>query len=209
MRRRWHQFQEWWQRRSGTERLEISFQGIIAIATLFYVTVALFQWNEMKGQLVEMRTQLTMDQRAWIQIKHNGNLSDTFEVPIRVLNSGKTPAKQVTTDLVAEFVPKQNAPSFRYETQTNHMLYPMMFAAGSFDLTATPHTKPPLSLQQSWASGEVYIAVFGKATYRDDFGWHWTHFCWWTAETSVTGHFNAGSCTEYNDVGDGKEPSQQ
>jgi len=43
------QIREWWSHRNGTERLEISCQGIIALATLAYVSVALFQWGQMRA----------------------------------------------------------------------------------------------------------------------------------------------------------------
>ena len=57
---------EWWKHRSGTEQLEISFQGVIALATLTYVTVALFQWDAMRESNRINHEALVSIQRAFL-----------------------------------------------------------------------------------------------------------------------------------------------
>jgi hypothetical protein len=50
-----NQVRAWWSHRSGTERLEISFQGVVALATVAYVTIASFQGRQMKAATKQTR----------------------------------------------------------------------------------------------------------------------------------------------------------
>jgi|ERR1035437_305439 hypothetical protein len=62
----WSRVRKWWGRRDGTERLEMSFQGIIALATIAYVTVAYKQLGQMRAQNENNQQSLTTLQRAFI-----------------------------------------------------------------------------------------------------------------------------------------------
>ncbi len=63
----WNRAKAWWSHRSGTERLAISFQGIIMLATVSYVTVASFQWWQMRQSNETAEQALISVQRAFVQ----------------------------------------------------------------------------------------------------------------------------------------------
>lgn len=91
---------EWWRRRSGTEALEISFQGVIALATLTYVTVALFQWSAMRRANQIALNALVSGDRPWMGVATIGELKDyevgsTPTAEIKIENFGKSPAIRV------------------------------------------------------------------------------------------------------------------
>jgi len=52
--------------------------------------------------------------------------------------------------------------------------------------------------RQRLSGGLAYIAVYGTVTYRDGFGPHWTHYCWWTSYGGTA--FLANQCVQYNDT---------
>jgi hypothetical protein len=56
-------------------------------------------------------------------------------------------------------------------------------------------------------NGRAYIGIYGQARFVDIFGNpHWVRFCSWKNYYKGNGNFNAKSCVDYNDAGDGQLP---
>ena len=52
-------------------------------------------------------------------------------------------------------------------------------------------------------NGKTYVAVFGIVAYEDQFGPHWTRFCFWKNYGGAGNiRFNAEPCTSWNTIGD-------
>ena len=108
----WNQIFEWWGRQRGADRFMITFQGIVAGATISYVVVALFQWSALKNTLIQTtrladnaETELKYSERAWLGVavinitqQLASNQAMKLEVPFE--NSGKSPALHVLNRMV-------------------------------------------------------------------------------------------------------------
>jgi len=99
-----------WNRMSWNQRLSLSFEGVIALATIFYVIVALLQRSTMSNQLSAMKAsnELTKEslvsvQRAFVEFNEYSiekevlfntmpNLGVILDVLSNWENVGTTPA---------------------------------------------------------------------------------------------------------------------
>jgi hypothetical protein len=163
---------------------------------------------------------LHIDQRAWIGvIVGRGPITNQqpITMPIRLINTGKTPALRVHGPIVVNLLREDEEPDFNY-TSGHHPHYTV---AGQDILTNLPqdlpfavlpgHVEPSEPITQILVTekikkqierGELYIVVHGEITYDDVFGvTHWTRFCNYAhnvvgfREKSV-----ANTCGPYNDV---------
>jgi len=108
-----HQIKEVWIRMNWDQRLGLSFEGVIAGATIFYVIVALLQRSTMSQQLTQMQESnkitkeaLVSVQRAFVYFAHIkiAKIADkpgesgkivAYSIVINVINGGNTPAKDL------------------------------------------------------------------------------------------------------------------
>ena len=134
---------EWWSHRNGTERLEISFQAIIALATIAYVTIATLQWSSMKQSNQIARESLITVQRASISFG-NVNGSPVLDKPMgkivgyqftrTVTNDGSTPAKDVRVWRDWKALPEFPA-NFAYSERFFNIVGPVMGSKQTIDVT--------------------------------------------------------------------------
>ena len=61
------------------------------------------------------------------------------------------------------------------------------------------------TLRTELQEGSKYIVIFGYATYSDVFGKHWVQWC--EPITFTPGDYSYRECVDYNDAGDGENPS--
>lgn len=87
-----NRLREWWGRQDGTRRAEVSFQGVIALATIVYVCVALFQWSALKNQ-TQILYQEQVAQIGLISIEPANLGTPNAEVIVTIRNSGRIAAK--------------------------------------------------------------------------------------------------------------------
>ncbi len=169
-------------------------------------------------QLCVFREQLRVQkivERAWVNIIPPANfpLDGAFiPVAMQIVNSGKTPAKEVQGDIIATILRKGEAPNFDYGLghPHNRIYTGVIFPNGPLSSTIpivrygpmTPEVIVPTpELRQELASGQSFIIVHGKITYTDTFGvQHWTKFCTGMAAPLI----DFKDCIRYNDVDDNK-----
>jgi hypothetical protein len=178
---------EWWKNRPGTERLEISFQGVIMLATLAYVSVASFQWCAMRTSNQINREALTSVQRAFVLYKDlvgysyldvTKNGQQVFWLHPVWENSGNTPTKDLHI-YVSE--PKPAQPPYTnldFSRQSVPVFTPMLIAPHDTVRGSDRQIAVGDLLKLHDAKGVFY--VWGWATYRDifpDTKPHITRFC--------------------------------
>ncbi len=162
---------------------------------------------------------MRLDQRAWI----NASISQAplidgqpIKMPLKLVNTGKTPAVNVDGVIVVNLLSQNEQPDFAYRTGHPRL----RFEGGTF-LPGIPSDyllpvlpkhlalEKPLNpilctpeIRQNIENGSAYIVVHGKVTYDDIFGIsHWLTFC--TYSHNVPGlptQPTASTCGKYNDV---------
>lgn len=185
----------------------------IAAFTLVLTVVAIYQLIVTGGQLDTMRK----DQRPWLKIINatpdNIVLTEgqTALGSIQVLNSGKTPAKDVHLEVTMQKLRSDEIPSPDWgrphviaSTGTvfpNVTSKPLAFGLGKEEINASGFTAITQDDVQQFDTGKVYFVVYGKAIYTDFFGTdHWTHFCVYRVNGNIDVSVPARPCTQYNDV---------
>jgi len=102
----WNWLRDWWQRLKGNERLSLTFEAVIVLATTCYAIIALLQWSAMRESNRINGTALVLVQRAFITplsdiegSRHAIRNPDGTETMIgislepKVENTGTTPAR--------------------------------------------------------------------------------------------------------------------
>ena len=140
-----------------------------------------------------------------------------IEMPIRIVNSGKTPAYDLDGLLTVNLLKDGEQPVFVYKNGThpgyhfNGKTYspnsPTDFSWAVLPIFV-PKTDPinPIlatsAIRRGMQDGSLYIVVNGKITYKDAFGVdHWIKFCAYShTAAAVPMKVTADSCGPYNDV---------
>jgi hypothetical protein len=183
----------------------------MAAFTLVLAAFAIFQFFILRGQLDTMKK----DQRPWVKVSFEpAPIQPLAPIggTVRLVNNGKTPARNVWFE--AEVVRVQNGeqPTFDYP-KPYARVYPGIF------FPSDPENGIPVSRLRSAADKStvldpltqsevddfnklaVFFVVYGTVHYTDFFNSdHWTKFCWpiYAAHTSGTLTFKA--CTDYGDI---------
>jgi hypothetical protein len=209
---------KWWGKSDWVTALSSAVLAVFAFASF------LLLWK----QLNDAREALGVDQRPWVTIvpawpeekMANGTMAqkviiDTgqrLEVPIKISNTGKTPALRISYTVSIEIVEQDKSPLlenpinppwsviggtlFPNAPETNFVYRRKPSKSGEMifnDLTATE--------KESISSGDSYLAVYGEISYWDGFGIpHWTRFCAPVVFAKKSGLYNYRPCTEYNNV---------
>ena len=157
------------------------------------------------------------DERAWMAFKFmEGNLTLTigksFLVPTELVNTGKTPAKNVHGNIVVGVFKKGETLDFTYTLgHANYgiragTIFPTGKIMESFEgikhgrKQAEPiiFTAP---LKDELFNAHSFIIVHGKIIYDDIFGIeHWTTYCRYVLHPELISE----QCTRYNDTDDNK-----
>lgn len=196
-------FREFLKRPSVTDWCVAGFTFVLALS-------AIYQFIIMGGQLDVMRT----DQRAWLQFQASptkpGSDGATWQLtsgqpvtyPLRVVNTGKTPAKNLDMKIFIDIVPADQEPPLEYVDKNSghpygHITSGIVFPNADFNQTVVRPSadgSPQLAIKD----GKSYLAVYGVIDYDDVFKTHRrTKFCAWIA---TSGTFHASGCTKYNSV---------
>lgn len=196
----------------------------IAIANLAQVQIASRAAKAAEQQVVSSQngvkatqSQMREDERAWIEMHITKPLAveenKVTTIDVEVKNIGKTPARNVFTELIIQPRKIDSPPVIDFgdgiprTTQSAGILYPN-------DPLPTPVTVVqkaekdgqfypiPASSQtvKAWKNGEFYVVVYGRTQFTDIFGVHHiTRFC--TYIGGKGGIFvPTRTCSDYNNV---------
>jgi hypothetical protein len=165
--------------------------------------------------------------RSWIQInapedfagiKEPSSIAN-LEFYGHLSNPGHSPARNILAEAAVEVLSRDKAPSFSVLADLgtrSHLaiLFPGTYADHPAVIGIISHnldgSVAQLSNQQreSLKHGQSYLALFGKVRYTDDYGTHWTQFCWWKAfidpnqSSTETRYFNSETCVAFTNIGD-------
>jgi hypothetical protein len=205
---------------------------VIAVLTAIYAKYSKEQWIAMQKSNILTQQAFEHSSRSWIEIippVQLGKIHDVsdianlaFEAPM--YNPGHTPAKHIVAYATVEVVDKGASANFRYVEatdsgmrlglrETTAIIFPGPYPT---DLARPPHVINIHSYRSNgWevselsakeradlTSGNSYLVWYARVTYADDYGSHWTQFCWW--KSFVNGYYNSRSCADYNGAGDEK-----
>jgi uncharacterized repeat protein (TIGR01451 family) len=209
---RWKRFKDWAKHASSFT------DWCIAAFTLALAVTGIYQYVVINRQLDAMRK----DQRAWLEFQTTpdkpgmdlANITITsgqpVTYPVRVVNIGKTPARNIIMKIYVDIVDASREPPLD-RAENGGSSYPHgLLTAGIIFPNADfkqPVARPAkdgslLLATESEVSAikdaRAYLAVYGVITYDDVFNaHHWTKFCSWQ---SAGGTFHTYQCTQYNNV---------
>jgi hypothetical protein len=176
---------------------------------LFYAAVTYFMWQDSHHNFM-------IDQRAWltavVNVPTTVNQGTPLAVNLNIFNSGKTVARKILVECVVSR--QKNTDIVPLDYGRTHsindigMLTPNTITAAQC-FTGEPDQTDTLTKNQSddLVNGRAYLAMYGQGRYDDIFGGvHWFRFCVWKSYYAGNGNFNAKSCTDYSDTGDGDAP---
>lgn len=192
----------------------------LVILTLLTLKQIKRQADLAQKQLTESIALFRTDERAWMGFSFMGGnlgltIGQSFLVPTELLNSGKTPARQIMGDIVVRVIAKGETLDFDYTPGHGNTAYQInagtIFPKGtikesfeglvhgrkeaSFDTYKT-HIRRIIGLR-------AFIAVYGDITYIDIFGAsHWTHYCRYVTAPALISE----QCTKYNDTDHDEAP---
>ncbi|MCU1272329.1 MAG: hypothetical protein JWN74_3623 [Acidobacteriaceae bacterium] len=189
----------WWKRLITADPSD----HIMALFTFVIAAAGILQLCVFAAQLDEMR----IDQRAWLSVKcdlKQPQVNGTIMAPAVLLNTGKTPAKDVNGVIFIQRVPRNNLVDFsnpvfngsprgnsldRWPASVNlnlGVLFPnepipfseaIMRKQDSFGgpFVSVIWTE---TMQQQYSNGDFYLNVRARFTYDDAAGNpHWTQLC--------------------------------
>lgn len=186
---------------------------------------ALALWGVLLGAVVAfiyfmqwqaMNRAMEIDQRAWIAITNadlpaiNDSMT-SLRAFVRIMDSGKTPAKRVQEQFILEQVRNGDEPTLDYSVSHMAAERKVIFPNSFDDIPVALMTNAPgLNLVpitptdiREFEHGDTFFVLFGRVDYSDIFGTeHWVKFCTWKGNQLTGRTFTAKKCTDYNDTDD-------
>jgi hypothetical protein len=191
-------------------RLATVFTGLGFLAAAIYAFISYSQWQD-------LRRNFEVEQRSLLKITPSflDNITEGMKIqiiPVNISNVGKSVALEVAVQGASEVVKNSDTPSLlvdrRHTLVGISLFYPndtdrlQIGFRGFLAEQLTPAQVADL------LDGKSYIAVYGQAEYRDQFGLHWERFCTWKSYSHEFVKINNLSCYNFNAIGDGEPPSQ-
>lgn len=163
-----------------------------------------------------IKQQMRQDQRAWMSVAVTGapvpgakQGTITFkiaenrpiEIPLQLMDIGKTSARSVEAVFFVEVVkngqlPRLDSPRKMAESGfSSGILYPNI----PYESSAFRGRPIDRAEQEDLIAGRAYIAVHGRVDFRDVFKVrHWTKFCLWVPLANA--QYTSRECAQYNNV---------
>src|ERR1017187_2052528 len=211
----------------GREIFKIVVETGTLIGVGVYAYIAILQWSEMKrattaatGTAKTAIQTMHLNERAWIAVYvEKAKMTDNapLEMPVTIVNEGKTNALNVQGNIVVNVLPFTEEPDFVY--RSGHPSYafdakvlppkqpqPLNWAAAPKYLSPTAPWKVIVvnpKLRGQISRGVLYIVVHGRLSYEDIFGVpHWLQFCTHaqTGGPGVNAQSAGQECGKYYDV---------
>ena len=182
------QIRGWWNHRSGTERLEISFQGVIAFATLTYVTVALFQWCAMREANKQSEQRFAAIQHAAVYLGlpdgtvakfgERGQGTDQYHSALpETMGNLQRRVRDLEAWVFVEGQPAPTIPPFQgfsAEARARMVVIPM--PPGSRAIKSVQIKSSDRKLVED---GKTGLTIEGRISYVDKFGHYCQPFATW------------------------------
>jgi hypothetical protein len=198
----------------------LALWGVLLGAVVAFIY--LMQWRAMDQAM-------KIDQRAWLESRdENSRDADTPErhrfaesiqsgqpvnYPLHVINSGKTPAKNITVHIFVLILPASQGPPLEWVDHTAEHPHELLESGILFPNSAA---RPLMSRvanngiaifatddeAKAIKEGASYVAAFGVIRYDDVFKVsHTTRFCDWdTAKPGIdSAKFDTRKCAQFND----------
>ncbi len=161
---------------------------------------------------------MRLDQRAWIGVAFGQRpmvKGAPLIVPIKLTNTGKTPAINVHGAIIINLLRENEEPDFEFKNGHPGYLIdiqtiiPNLPQETGFPAVAkyAPEARvnPILvtdAVNKGIQSGKLYIAIHGEIRYEDIFGIsHWIRFCGYSDKAvEIRQQSVASGCGQYNDV---------
>jgi len=200
-------------------------------AGLLLIYVGLTMWQAWSAQLSlnAIRTQFRIDQRGWLRfdaapanpgderVLWNLSVNQPIMYPLKVANTGKTPATNVYMKIFVDIIDaSQEPPLDHVDSGEVGTAYPfgsiragIVFPNTDFrqDVVRPQRGGGPRVATQdevdALKNGSAYLAVYGIISYDDALGAHrWTKFCKWIPRDGLVAYdrFNTLECVRYNSV---------
>ena len=210
------------ERNERRDRTRLAVEIATAGLLLVYTIVTYFLWratrhaNEIATENAQkIDRNFRQDERAWMGFKFmEGSialtLNKSFLVTTELVNTGKTPAKNVRGDIVVGVFKKGEPLDFAYTAGHAHysVTAGTIFPAGKIveSFEAIQHGRANAEpiifiapLKDELFSGGSFIVVHGKIVYDDIFGReHWTTYCRYVLHPELI----SDECTRYNSTDD-------
>jgi hypothetical protein len=190
------------------------------VAAAIYALISLLIWRQMITQtrisnesLQQVAKSFQTDERAWIGFTFvEGSITFTlqksFLVPTKLINTGKTPARNVHGNIVVGIFKKGEPLDFTYTKGHAHYFVESgtIFRDGSIteSFEAIKHGQDKAEaiiftgpIKDELFSGRSFLIVHGRVDYWDIFGTeHWTTYCRYVLHPEQISQ----QCTRYNDT---------
>jgi hypothetical protein len=195
-------------------------QILIFVAASFYGGVSYFQWqSQQRATKIDERAWMGFSLPSGLQIQKDAitKQAQALLIPIQIINTGKTVAKNVSGDVVITVIDKGEKLTFNMSDYSHYGLQGgAIFPNGQMGLTQPAIKRgqdgiaktiiPTDDLLQRIDTAKSFAVVFGHVTYCDVFGVpHKTTFCRYV---TVPGLIDA-DCMNYNDADDNEKPDKQ
>lgn len=189
---------------------------IIGVLGLFtYTTFAALQWCAANRANEIAAANFQRDERAWMAFKFmeggiTFTLQKSFLVPTQLVNTGKTPAKNVRGNIVVDVFRKGEPLNFTYTAGHAHYaiqagtIFPSGGITESFEAIKHGQDKAEpiiftVPLKDELFNAQAFLVVHGRIEYRDIFGAeHWTTYCRYVLHPELI----SSECTRYNNTDD-------
>jgi hypothetical protein len=217
------EIRQWLTRYWDSPRLKSKWTDIATV--ILTAAIAVFAgWSAylFDGQLQEMHKatitadkNFRIDERAWIGFSLASDpvtftFGKPFLVPAEVLNTGKTPAKDLEGNVAVRIVEKDRPIDFSYAPGHANFrvqggtIFPGGKIIESFEgIQHGEENAEPIiitkAIGQEIIDGQLFVIIHGRITYQDEFGTeHWTTFCRNVSDPSAISE----DCTRYNSTDD-------
>jgi hypothetical protein len=210
-----------WEMRVQTE--QAFRQSDVENADASFKAVQWFQQFKLSQQQVKaaqdsaeaIQRQMRQDQRPWISVELGGTPvpntekgtvtfntveNQPIEIPLRITNVGKTPARRVEAQFFVEIVKNGQIPDLHPKKKADNGYSAGIIFPNIPNPTNASRLRPIIrSEMKDLVEGKSYIAAHGRVDYRDVFNIpHWATFCLWVPFANAM--FTSHECANYNNV---------
>jgi len=212
---------DWWDKTiSG-----LQIVGVVLLAVYTCYTIKMYHANKRAADAARDSSDVAaktmhIDQRAWMNVVvGQAVLQDgsPIKMPLRIVNTGKTPAYNLHGVVVINLLKESEQPDFNFGAG----VHPRYSVDGGTAIPNSPtdfawpilpkfvpKDKPIIpiiandAIKSGMQNGSLYIVVYARITYDDVFGIsHWLQFCSYAHNAvGAPEKATADTCGPYNDV---------
>lgn len=183
-------------RNSRWEKIKkpLEIVGVFAAVVIAFFTISTFR--QVKRQADAAERAVRLEQRASLGIRTGNPIlfdGKPIVMPLQIFNNGKTTARNINglVDVTLRQTVTDEMQERRSDSSEGDIHYGAMFAGDSqpFPGVIIENGKPvefTTEVKRRMDAGELKIETFGRITYSDSFGDHWTQFCFLAGKVTCT-----------------------